>query len=276
MRIGIIGGGVVGSATASVFRPYNEVLISDVDPIRNTHAIEDVCACEVVFICLPSPQKKDSLECDLSAIESLCSRVLDVPGRRGANYVLRSTVPIGTTRHLREKHGLKNLVHSPEFLTARTAEHDATHPTQLLIGCPNPVTQSSHPVHALYKARFYGIPIEMMGSDESEAIKLFTNAFFAVKVAFFNEINLLASKLNLDWQTVVKGMVRDGRVGAEHTRVPGPDGKYGFGGACLPKDLGFLIQHLLATWTSGSNKVVAPLVTAGAHQRNLLDRKRES
>lgn len=105
-------------------------------------------------------------------------------------------------------------------------------------------------LNRLYKSRFPGVPLYMMTSDESEAVKLFTNGFFAVKIAFFNEVRALADKLGLDWERVLGGVLSDGRISHNHTQVPGPDGQRGFGGACLPKDLANLIQCLYDAETS--------------------------
>ena len=107
-----------------------------------------------------------------------------------------------------------------------------------------------------------------MSSDESEAVKLFLNGFFSVKVAYFNEVNALASRLDLNWDNILKGLLSDGRVAHSHTQVPGPDGKFGFGGTCLPKDLANLVHCL------ESNGCMAQ-VTYAALLRNHQDRERK-
>lgn len=265
MRIGVVGGGVVGRATARTYLEWaEEVRVYDVVPERCTHRLDFVLACDIVFVCLPTPQQKESLECDLSVVEGFFWEY----GRWNpvANYVLRSTVPIGTTRRLAENYCLPNLVHSPEFLTARCAETDALIPSRNIIGIPGNADVAARELAALYRQRFPGVDYHLMSSDESEAVKLFTNAFFAVKVAFFNEINELACHLNLDWDSVREGILSDGRITANHTRVPGPDGKFGFGGTCLPKDLAMLAAALTPLPNAG--------VVWGALHRNEVDRRR--
>ena len=112
-----------------------------------------------------------------------------------------------------------------------------------------------------------------MSSDESEAVKLFQNSFFAVKVAFWNECNQLASKLGLDWQVVMNAILADGRISPSHTNVPGPDGKYGFGGECLPKDLASLASQMINEGMHSYPQSKDTLCFT-ALMRNLRDRKR--
>jgi UDP-glucose 6-dehydrogenase len=269
MRIGIIGGGTVGRATARTWLEHcEEVRVWDKLKERGTsHSLGEICKCDLVFICLPETEL-DTLFSDNAGFDTKPP----IP----TNFVLKSTVPIGTTRRLREQYGLTNLVHSPEFLTARCAAADAQLPSQLIIGGPydydNKCCQGLRVVSQLlplYRRRFPGVPIREMSSDESEAVKLFTNSFFAVKVAYFNEISSLAEKLGLDWQRVIEGMLGDGRIAHSHTKVPGPDGKYGFGGACLPKDLAML-------WSTIDRAGLPMDVTYGAWARNDdVDRRRE-
>lgn len=296
LRLGIIGGGVVGKATARAYLEHvKEVRIYDVVLEKSTHDLCGVLDCNLIMICLPTPQMKDSLECDTSAIERFIrdmsersTRTREASSRfKGLCLVLRSTVPIGFTRRMRDAYGLPNLVHSPEFLTARCAETDAMLPTRNVIGCPNvPGTPDAEELKCfsmlrrLYSSRFPGVPIHVMSSDESEAVKLYQNSFFAVKVAFFNEINLLSERLGLDWDAVLNAMLADGRISHNHTKVPGPDGKFGFGGSCLPKDLGNLISLLDPSRKEGGHHVDdvvgdAQICEAAFRRNKYIDRERE-
>lgn len=263
MKIGIIGNGVVGNATARCFMEYAEVQVWDCFTAKCTHNLSDTLFCDIAFICLP----EDQLDGFFSGMFQV-SPAMQV-GRSEANLVIKSTCPIGTTRKLAEKYGLKNLVHSPEFLTARCAVTDAQLPARNIIGFSSDwqATKTGHPLEALYANRFPGVKTFLMASDESEAVKLFQNSFFAVKVAFFNEINELAEKLGLDWETVRAAMLADGRIAHSHTQVPGPDGKYGFGGTCLPKDLNQLREAFV------DNDMYSSVLSAAAI-RNQKDRDR--
>ena len=280
MRIGIVGGGVVGRATARTFLEHvKEVRVYDVVKERSTHNFDDTIgrwdsSVDLVFLCLPTPQEQNSLGCYLGHVDDVCGELSRIQAK--GNYVLRSTVPIGTTRRLREKYNLPNLVHSPEFLTARCAVEDAHLPARNVIGEPDwkgdgPFRSvcANHLVR-LYNLRFPGVPVYPLSSDESEAVKLMQNSFFAVKVAFWNECRALADKMGLDWNSLLPAILADGRIGSSHTKVPGPDGKRGFGGTCLPKDLANLIQCIQDTGLR------APLCAA-AHSRNqLMDRYEHS
>ncbi len=117
----------------------------------------------------------------------------------------------------------------------------------------------------LYNKRFPGIQILYMSSDAAEAVKLFTNAFFAVKVSFFNEIRTISDRLDIPWQSVLCGMLSDGRISAHHTQVPGPDGMWGFGGACLEKDLSEVATDL-------EDLGLPSHIVSAAIVRNVIDR----
>jgi UDPglucose 6-dehydrogenase len=242
MRIGIVGGGVVGHATARMLMEWAEVRVHDALPQRATHSLAEALDTELCFVCLPTPQCEDSLACDTSAIEKFFA---SVQGHQG-NVALRSTVPIGTTRRLREKYGLTNLVHNPEFLTARCSVVDAQTPARNIVGgVPGPGGCACEELlESLYRKRFPGVPVLRMTSDESEATKLALNSLFALKVAAFNELQSFCAANGLNWGAVRDGVLSDGRVAHSHTSVPGPDGKFGFGGACLPKDLASLVHQL--------------------------------
>lgn len=242
MKIGVVGNGVVGHATARSYTEFHEVRVHDLRPERSTHTLDEVLDCDLIFVCLPTPQLRDGLACDLSVINAFFS---SVPNDR--NYVLRSTVPIGTTRLLRLQYGIESLCHSPEFLTARCAVADAMLPSRNIIG--GHFCDASTLLAELYEKRFPGIPLLLMSSDDSEAVKLFLNAFFAIKVSAFNEFRRLADAAGLHWNVVRDGMLSDGRLTPNHTQVPGHDGKWGWGGECLPKDTASLLHTMLVQGT---------------------------
>jgi UDP-glucose 6-dehydrogenase len=254
--IGVIGGGVVGHATARAFMEFAEVRVWDVQPERKTHSLDETTrGCDLTFVCLPEMEV-------VRFFEPLVGLV-----HENLNWVIKSTVPIGTTLRVHES-GFPNVVHSPEFLTARCAVTDAQLPARNVIGVPEHFESSGYvTLRRLYERRFPGVPTIAMHSDESEALKLVQNSFFAVKVAFFNEANELCDKLGLDWDAVLGGILSDGRVAHSHTKVPGPDGKYGWGGPCLPKDLAHFVD---ASREAG----LWPAVSLAAAARNATDRKR--
>lgn len=283
LTIGIIGGGVVGQATArSYLEHVRKVMVYDKVPERSTCALGELLnEADIVFVCLPTPLKLGGVMLDTSAIDGLFSYVAESPSARNVNFVLRSTVPIGTTRRLSEEYRLPNLVHSPEFLTARCALVDAMMPARNVIGLPSMQrfeneygsrmtsmkwSKGESRLNNLYVSRWPHLSVFTMSSEESEALKLFQNGFFAAKIAYWNECRTLADKLGLDWESVVKAILADGRIHPSHTNVPGPDGLRGFGGACLEKDLTQLITELDRTGLHSD-------VTSAAILRNGYDRK---
>lgn len=276
IKLGVVGGGCVGHATARCFIEHvDEVRVFDVVRERATHSLDETLACDLIMLALPTPQKSDSLECDTSAIEDFFeARTLNgVRPHANANYVIRSTVPVGFTRRMASEYNLPNLCHSPEFLTARVAVTDAQLPARNIVGDPTPAKFNSAAkiLEGLYRLRFPGVPCIVCTSDESEFVKLMQNGFFATKIAYFNEMQQYAAANGLDWSVVLGAMLLDGRISHSHTKVPGPDGKYGFGPDtpqnCLKKDLANLI-----TCIKGAGQT--PHVTLAAHTRNVEDRKR--
>lgn len=259
MKIGVIGAGVVGRATARCWMEWGEVRVHDADPARSTHTFLEAAECDVVFLCLPTPAGPDRM----AAVEAVCERLPCLSGV----IALRSTVPVGTTRSLARRFGLTNLVHYPEFLTARCAAVDAQTPARNVLG-GHEEGVGTRRLSAMLGRRFPGVPLLCMSSDESEAVKLATNAFFAVKMAYFNELHSFCEAANLDWDSVLAGVLADGRIAHSHTRVPGPDGRAGFGGECIPKDAD-CFAHCADVAGVGATLVRAAL------RRNQGDRLRE-
>jgi UDPglucose 6-dehydrogenase len=282
VKLGIVGGGVVGRATARAFIEHvDEVRVYDVLAERRTHSLDEVLQSGIIFICLPTPRKEGSLGCDTSALDNFFHAVRAVTGHNPP-LVIRSTVPVGYTRAAAARWCIPTLIHSPEFLTGRCAVTDAQLPARNVIGVPEPRNDAEHPLvfsgtnraaqtlNVLYHTRFPGVPVHLMSSDESEAVKLFQNGFFASKIAYWNECRALADVLGLDWGRVLAGVLADGRISHSHTRVPGPDGRFGFAdgpGDCLGKDLASLVSQFI-------DAGLGPHVTHAAHLRNKADRER--
>lgn len=275
LTIGIIGGGTVGRATARCYQEHvKEVRVYDCLQARATHQFFEVVPCsDIIFICLPGSE--------VDPFFSAMSGAGDYDPMT-INWVLKSTVPIGTTRALSDKYKLNNIVHSPEFLTERCAMTDIQMPAMNVIGRIQRGTMwversvCGVQLQMLYGSRFPGISVFDMTSEESEALKLFLNGFFAVKVAYFNEICTLAESLDLDWGLIRAGMLADGRIAQSHTQVPGPDGEFGFGGKCLPKDLQTLIDCLEGGRTVFGESSPAEICKAALRRNQTIDRRKES
>ena len=243
--IGIIGNGFVGGAVAHGFRDQKP-LIYDINPEVSTHPFEEVANCKYIFICLPTPMVCETGgEANTDIVEN-CLEKLQYS--REQVIMLKSTVPVGTTKKLAKKYRLRNLVHCPEFLTAANAKYDFVNADRTVIGSPylreGIEEKYSEMARELFLKVFPDIPVYTMTSCESEMVKYTANCFLATKVGFFNMIFALGNKLGLDYNRVLEGVLSDPRIGKSHTAVPGPDGDYGFGGTCFPKDVNAMITTL--------------------------------
>ena len=244
-EVGIIGNGFVGSAVAYGFASKSP-LIYDVNPDLSYNTFDEVAECKHLFICLPTPMVS------LTGGEANTSIVEDCFQKLNKNQeqviILKSTVPVGTTKMLAKKHRIRNLVHCPEFLTAVNAKHDFVNAERTVIGSPyyrdGVEEKYSEMAKKLFMDVFPDTPVYTMSSCESELVKYTANCFLATKVGFFNMIFAFAKTMNLDYHRVLEAVLSDPRIGDAHTQVPGPDGDYGFGGTCFPKDINAMITTL--------------------------------
>ena len=268
INIGVIGNGFVGKAVANGFSPFVEcdVKVYDIDAKKTTHSLIGTINSDYVFICLPTPMvDAEGGECNLSIIESFFDELKE-SDLKGSNpvFIIKSTVPIGTTRMIQEKHHWLNIIHNPEFLTAANAEEDFINADRTVLG--GKCKESLLRVESLYKEMFPDIPIHTMTSDESESVKYFANCFLATKVMFFNEMKILTESLGIDFDKIGEAVVSDTRIADSHWKVPGPDGDYGFGGTCFPKDLNALIYTM-------EKYKINPLVLKAVWEQNKNFRK---
>jgi nucleotide sugar dehydrogenase len=233
-KIGIVGFGFVGESQAFAFAPTADIKVYDVDETKRTHSLEETLLQEFVFVCLPTPMKKDGSQ-DLSIIENFFA---NVPGRYNPIFILKSTVLPGTTKMLESKYNLK-IVFCPEFLTEKTAKLDMLTQARIVIG-GNPLAVLK--VKNLFESRFGKKHFVLTDSTSAELVKYMANNFLTVKTAFMNEYYDLVEQVGGTWEEVVEGFVSDPRIGNSHTSVPGHDGKRGFGGTCFPKDINAIIE----------------------------------
>ena len=268
IKIGIIGTGMVGSAIARGFNLFADVSTYDIDPKKCANTLEEALDNEFIFVCLPTPMEKaEGGQADLSVMLNFFSiighKYLDILNKNDSVVVIKSTVPIGTTSQLIRDFPNFNIVHSPEFLTARCANLDFITPARNIIGGYG---KSVERLSKLYIDRFPGVPCYAMRPEESELVKYAANCFFATKVIFFNEMKLLCDSLNMNWDNVLTGVFSDGRIAKSHYQVPGHDGDAGFGGFCFPKDINALISVM-------ESLGIDPLVLKAVWQQNKNVRK---
>ena len=238
MKIGVIGNGYVGGAVAHGFSPAStgtcEVKVYDVLPERSMNTLDEtVNDSDFIFVSVPTPMNKNG-SISLKFINEVFKNVNGVNCRDDNIFILKSTVVPGTTEKLQEKYPNLNIVFNPEFLTEKSARLDFINQDRVVLGGDKLYTSQ---VAKLFDERFKYCHIIQTDFKTAEMIKYFSNIFFTVKVSFVNEMKLICDSIGADWNTALEGFVADGRIGDSHLNVPGPDGKFGFGGSCFPKDI---------------------------------------
>jgi UDPglucose 6-dehydrogenase len=237
-NVGIIGNGFVGQALAYGFSPVAKIRIYDLDPLKCVDEFkETVNRSDILFVSVPTPMNPDG-SINLDIINDVITKIDDANIRKDNVVVLKSTVVPGTTDFLKEKFPSLNFVYNPEFLTERKAKFDFLNQSRVVLGGD---FRSVQKVVGLYINRFNHCNFVKTDPRTAEFIKYLGNVFFALKVSFANETRLFAEEIGVNWDDALRGFVADGRVADSHLHVPGPDGKLGFGGSCLPKDLNAFI-----------------------------------
>lgn len=238
MKIGIIGNGFVGKATNILENDNVELVIYDIDPqlcspIGTT--IENICETDIVFISVPTPMNSDG-SCHIGILESVVSDIKNVCDLNENLIVIRSTVPPGTSNNL-------NCYFMPEFLTEKNFVNDFINNENWIFGLKNTeqdilfknkITELFNYSYEAKKINYNNL--HFVTNNEAEMIKLFRNNYLSVKVGFCNEIAEFCEKKNIDYENVRELATLDNRIGSSHTKVPGHDGRKGYGGTCFPKD----------------------------------------
>ena len=232
-KVGIIGNGFVGESQAFAFSPTCEVFVYDKNKLKSLNDLEDVLKCDFVFVCVPTPMKKNGTQ-DFSYIEDVFNNA-----KKGPIYIIKSTIIPGSTLTIQKKFPSLKIVFSPEFLTERTSKLDMLTQTRVIFGGDIKLTKICE---KLFSDRFMNRNYIHTDTTTAEYIKYMNNNFFAVKVSIMNEYYRLANIIGVDWQTAMNGFAADQRIGDSHLHVPGPDGKLGFGGTCFPKDINSFIN----------------------------------
>jgi nucleotide sugar dehydrogenase len=182
---------------------------------------------DTIFICVPSP-KSETGECDTRIMYEVMADLADYE----KPIVSKVTAPPNVYRDLYDKY--PNFIYSPEFLVAATAKEDYISSKSLILGGNKEVCTAVEP---LVCAALPGVTeVYHCKIEEASMIKYTINTFLATKVVFMNQLYQMLQFQNIDYDAVVQGVKLDQRFGLSHTQVPGPDGQYGFGGACFPKD----------------------------------------
>lgn len=266
MKIGICGYGFVGKATEQLKNDKVDFLIYDKEPnLCNPPetSIEDLSKCDLIFISVPTPMKKDGSCC----IDIVTSAISSIRNYGDPLIIIRSTVIPGTCDSL-------NCYFMPEFLTEENFIEDFINNPCWIFGLLNSDKDDIFKkkiyelINIAYDAkRIKSNEISFINNKEAELVKYFKNCYLATKVSFCNEMYSICNKLNISYDTVKNLVVKDTRITNSHTNVPGPDGKFGYGGTCFPKDVSALNTFMR------NNDIQSYLLDA-TQRRNLeIDRK---
>ncbi|ARF10006.1 putative UDP-glucose 6-dehydrogenase [Indivirus ILV1] len=250
MIIGIIGIGFVGSAMMQSFikRGYElnrSLFVYDKykEEYKTNNGINTLLHTDIIFIALPTLFDENTKSYNLTELEETLNK-LEKMSYSGA-IVIKSTLEPTTCDTLSITHKL-NIIHNPEFLTARTAFDDFHNQKHIVLGktkkCDVDVFMN---VYNFYKKNYVDAQISICNTTESESMKIFLNSFYGVKVQFFTELYLLCDKLNISYTTVRELMLKNGWINPMHTIIPGPDGNISYGGMCFPKDTNALLNFMI-------------------------------
>lgn len=234
-KIGIVGAGFVGNAIRLVYEDrYAKVVLVDADPAKATGTYADLQDCDAVFVCVPSPSK-ESGECDTSILNSVLYMLRDYK-----NVIIsKTTAPPQFYEKMQTIY--PNLVHIPEFLVASRAREDYLKETNAIIG--GQIAAYRNEAARIVKLAQPITHVEHCSIGEAAFVKYTINTYLATKVVFMNEMSELAVAHGYNWDTIRMYLSEDNRIGLSHMQVPGPDGHYGFGGMCFPKDTNAWVKY---------------------------------
>ena len=260
MNIGIIGQGFVGNAVYNKFKNYYNILTFDLDKSICNSSFEEINnKCKYIFVCLPTPMNTDG-SCYTGIVEDLLIKLSKYSKEISQSkiVVVKSTIPPGTTKTWNDKFDNLSVVFNPEFLTEANAVKDYENQNRIILGGPKNETLQ---LNSIFSKVFPNAKIINTNSTDAEMVKYTTNSFLAMKVSFANEIYQICKKVNADYDKVIESTIQDERLGTSHWKVPGPDGDFGYGGHCFPKDINALISVAI-------NNNISPKMLIATNEKN--------
>jgi len=228
VKLGIIGNGFLGNAVYEGIRVHYDVYVYDKEGTRCLDRLEDINKVKYIFVCVPTPMGADgqiSLDILKSSIKNL---------KKNKILIIKSTITPTGAEELIDHFPDHDFIFNPEFLTERTAVEDFKNPSRIVLGGAPHICEL---VKNIYLPLFPDTKYIVTDHKTACFIKYFCNCFFAAKISVINEFRQIADKDNIEWNIALEGLLSSGWVNPMHTQTPGPDGHFGFGGKCFPKDI---------------------------------------